>query len=132
MRQSFTVDAHPKQVWAGLRDVGAVHERLIPGYVTATRIDGSHRYLTMADGWVVHELVVTVDDDARRLAYAVVEGSRPELEHHHASFQVFDDGPGTSLVVWTTDVLPDELAPEVRLRVERGSQVMARALARKS
>lgn len=118
-------------MWAGLREVGAVHERLIPGYVTATRVEGSHRYLTMADGWVVHELIVTVDDRARRLAYAVVEGSRPELEHHHASFEVFADGPGGSLVVWTTDVLPDDRAPEVRLRVERGSQVMALALARK-
>lgn len=119
-------------MWAGLRDVGAVHERLMPGYVTGTRIEGSHRYLTMADGWVVHELVVGVDDEARRLAYAVVEGARPALEHHHASFQVFADGPGRSLVVWTTDLLPDERAPDVRLRVARGSEVMAQALARKA
>jgi len=109
-----------------------VHERLIPGYVTATRLDGHHRYLTMADGWVVHELIVGVDDEARRLAYAVVEGGRPALEHHHAAFQVFADGPDRSRVVWTTDLLPDTAAPEVRLRVARGSEVMAAALARKA
>jgi polyketide cyclase/dehydrase/lipid transport protein len=118
-------------VWAGLRAVDAVHERLMPGYVTGTRVEGSHRYLTMADGWVVHERIVGVDDEARRLAYAVVEGARPALDHHHASFQVFADGPEGSLVVWTTDLLPDDGVAEVRLRVARGSQVMAQALARK-
>ncbi|PRY37950.1 hypothetical protein CLV43_109170 [Umezawaea tangerina] len=107
-----------------------MHERLIPSYVADTRIDGVHRYLTMADGWVVHEVIVGIDDETKRLAYAVVEGSRPELAHHHASFQVFADGPDRSRVVWTTDLLPDEHAPQVRLRVERGSEVMARALAR--
>lgn len=103
----------------------------MPGYVTATRVEGSHRYLTMADGWIIHERIVTVDDEAQRLAYAVVEGARPALEHHHASFQVFADAQDSSLVVWTTDLLPDDGAAEARLRIARGSQVMAQALARK-
>jgi hypothetical protein len=103
----------------------------MPGYVTETRVEGSHRYLTMADGWVIHERIVNVDDETRRLAYAVVEGARPALEHHHASFQVFPDAQGSTLVVWTTDLLPDDGAAEARLRIARGSQVMAQALARK-
>lgn len=124
------IDGRPEDVWAAVRDVGAVHTKLVPGYTSSTRVEGEHRYLTMADGWVVHELIVSLDDDTRRLAYAVVEGSRPALTHHHASFQVFADGPDRTLLVWITDLLPDEREPEVRPRIERGAEVMRQALAR--
>jgi hypothetical protein len=49
----------------------------------------------------------------------VVEGRLPPV-HHHASFQVFAQGESRSRLVWITDVLPHELAVEIRLRVERG------------
>jgi hypothetical protein len=68
---------------------------------------------------VVRALIVDVDDETRRLAYAVVEGRLP-LVHHHASFQVFAEGESRSRLVWITDVLPHELAVGIRLRVERG------------
>ncbi len=76
---------------------------------------------------MIRELIVAVDDEARRLAYAVVEGRMP-LVYHHASFQVFADGEGRSRLVWITDVLPHALAGEVGLRVERGAAIMKQAL----
>lgn len=51
--------------------MGAVHERLLPGRVTSTRIEGDVRTLTFPNGVVVHELIVAIDDEARRLSYAV-------------------------------------------------------------
>jgi hypothetical protein len=127
IRKEIVIEVAPKQIWAAVRDAGAVHKRLVPGYVVDTRIEGDTRILTFPGGGVVRELIVAVDDEARRLAYAVVEGRMP-LAHHHASFQVFTEGEGLSRLVWITDVLPHELAAEVRMRVERGAAVIKQTL----
>ncbi|WP_211269130.1 SRPBCC family protein [Saccharothrix syringae] len=120
--------AAAEHVWDAVRDVAAVHERLVPGYVLATRVEGDVRYLTVPGGNVVRELIVAIDDEQRRLAYSAVEGFRLPLTHHHASFQVFPEGEDRCRLVWITDVLPHEVAGDVRARVERGAQVMKQAL----
>jgi Polyketide cyclase / dehydrase and lipid transport len=117
-------------VWDALRDIGAVHRRLLPGRVLDTDVDGDVRTLVMPDGHVVRELIVAVDDEARRLAYAVIDGSRPALRHHHASLQVLAEGDGHSRLVWVTDVLPSSLAGEIRARTMRGAEEMKNALER--
>jgi hypothetical protein len=106
-------------VWAAIADVGAVHRRLLPGRVAAVRMDGDIRTLTLPDGTEIRELIVAVDHDRRRMAYSVLGGQRMTLQHHHASFQVFDDGAGSRLR-WITDVLPHEREPDVRARMEPG------------
>jgi uncharacterized protein YndB with AHSA1/START domain len=121
------IDAPPELVWAAIADVGAVHRRLLPGRVTDARMDGDVRILTMPDGSQITELIVAVDHDARRMAYAVQSGQRMALSHHHASFQVFDDGERSRLV-WITDVLPHSRAAEVRARVERGAAEMRQVI----
>ncbi|MEV7184356.1 SRPBCC family protein [Kitasatospora sp. NPDC093102] len=126
--EDVAVEADAESVWAAVRDVGAVHRRLIPGYVLDTRIEGDVRYLTMPGGAVIRELIVSIDDDLRRLAYSAVEGFKIPLTHHHASFQVLPESPGRCRLLWTTDVLPHELADQVRLRVSRGAQVMKETL----
>jgi hypothetical protein len=105
------IDASPEHVWSVLRDVGAVHERLLPGRVTGTRLEGDQRFLTFPDGHVICELIVAIDDDARRLAYSVVEGARPAIEYHHASFEVRPEGDRAGRLIWTTDVLPHAPPP---------------------
>ncbi|MCP1305724.1 SRPBCC family protein [Paenibacillus tyrfis] len=127
IRKEIIIDAKPEQVWDAVRDVGAVHRRFVPGYTVDTRLDGDFRILTFANGAVVREHIVAVDDEARRLAYAVVEGSMP-LVHHHASFQVFAEKDSRSRLVWITDFLPHELATEIRMRVERGAEVMKQTI----
>ena len=125
--QQTLVEAAPAQVWAAVRDVGAVHRRLVPGYVVDTRLEGDYRILTHSNGSVTRELIIAVDDQERRLAYAVVEGRLPLL-HHHASMQVFGAGEHRSRLVWITDVLPNHLANDIRLHVERGAAVMKQTL----
>ncbi|XVU30184.1 SRPBCC family protein [Actinoplanes sp. CA-054009] len=119
VRVEAIIDLAAEQVWDAVADVGAVHRRLLPGRVADARIEGDARILTMPDGWRVRELIVAVDHEQRRLAYAVVEGQRMPLSYHHASFQVFDEG-GRGRLVWVTDVLPHEMAGVVRGVVERG------------
>jgi uncharacterized protein YndB with AHSA1/START domain len=123
IRKEIRIEASPEQVWAAVRDVGAVHRRLVPGYTADTRIEGDTRLLLLSNGDTVRESIVDVDDEARRMAYAVKE-SRTPLRHHHATFQVVDEGDGGSRLVWITDFLPRELAPEIRMRIERGASIM--------
>jgi hypothetical protein len=113
------LDVSPQRVWDAIADVGAVHQRLLPGRVVGTRIEGDTRILTMPDGSQIRELIISVDHSARRMAYAVVEGQRLPLTYHHAAFQVFGQGRHSRLV-WQTDLLPHAMADAVRARVERG------------
>jgi hypothetical protein len=129
IRKEILVHAPPEQVWDAVRDVGAVHLRLTPGLVLDTQLEGHTRILTFPDGGVVRELIVAVDDEMRRLAYAVIEGRMP-LIHHHATFHVLPDGENYSRLVWTTDFLPHTFAAEIHARVERGAIVMKQALER--
>jgi carbon monoxide dehydrogenase subunit G len=121
------IDAHPDEVWAAVRDVGAVHQRLAEGFVVDTRFDGDARVVTFVNGLVVRELIVDVDDTARRLAYAAVGG---RATHHNASMQVFADGPGRTRLVWITDVLPNEVAGPIGALVEQGARAMKQTLER--
>lgn len=86
-----------------LRDWGALHERLTPGFVTDVQLEGDDRIVTFFDGSVVRETLVDLDDDARRLAWTMVEGP---YRHHNGSAQVFPHGDGRARFVWITDILP--------------------------
>src|SRR5215210_6263669 len=123
-RECF-IEAQPDYVWAAVRDVGSVHERLFPGLVVDTRIDGDARVVTFANGMVLRELIVDIDDQLRRVAYASVGG---RATHHNASLQVFSDSENSTRLVWITDVLPNELAAFVREMMERGAAVMKQTL----
>ncbi|MEU9947844.1 SRPBCC family protein [Streptomyces sp. NPDC047939] len=127
IRKEFLIDNAPENVWEALRDVGAVHARLAPGFVTDTRMEEDIRIVTFANGVVAHELLVDIDEEARRVAYAVVGGSLAP-KHHHASMQVSADADGRSRFVWTIDVAPDELAGPIGEMAEQGALVMQRTL----
>jgi hypothetical protein len=127
VRKEITIGARPDDVWAALRDFGAVHERLAPGFVVDSHLDGDARIVTFFNGAVARELLVDIDDDARRLAYSVVE-SPLGLTHHNASAQVLPDGDGGSRFVWIADLLPDGPGPRVDEMMERGIGVMKEAL----
>lgn len=108
-------------IWSALRDVGALHTRLVPGFVTDCVLDGEAREVKFANGMQVRELIVSVDDAAMRVAWSAV-GSR--LSHHNASAQVFAEGEGGSRVVWIADLLPHELAPAIAAMIEQGLAAM--------
>jgi hypothetical protein len=45
--KEIIIDAHPDDVWDALRDFGAVHTRLAPGFVLDTKLDGDARIVTL-------------------------------------------------------------------------------------
>jgi tetratricopeptide (TPR) repeat protein len=127
IRNEFTVRAPVADVWAALRDFGAVHRRLASGFVVDARLEGDARDLTFFDGGRAREVLVGVDDEARRLAYRVVEG-RLRFEHHSASAQVFPDGSERTRFVWISDVLPHELGEPIARMMDLGQAAIHRTL----
>ena len=124
IHREILIDAHPDVVWDALRDVGAIHTRLAPGFVTDVRLEDGARVVTFGNGLVVRELIVDRDDNARRLAWSAVGG---RMTHHNASAQVFANGRG-SRFVWIADLLPNELAPDVAAMMDQGLTVIQRTL----
>jgi hypothetical protein len=124
IRKEFSLNVSAERVWDVLRDFGAVHTRLAPGFVADTKLDGNARIVTFANGSVAREELVTMDDDARRLVYRICS---ERLQHHNASAEVIADGTGCRFV-WTTDLLPDEIAPYISGQMDAGVVAMRNAL----
>ena len=125
IRREISLQAAPDTVWAAVRDIGAIHERLCPGFVVNTVLEEGARLVTFGNGMVVREVIVDLDEAARRLVWS----ARSErLAHHNASMQVFDEGNGRSRAVWTCDLLPHEAAPGVAAMIDQGMAAMKKML----
>ena len=128
IRKEIPLNVPAHEVWDAVRDIGALHHRLVKGFVTDTRLDGDARIVTFANGMIVRELIVDLDDAARRLVWS----ARSErLTHHNASAQVFDEGEGKSRLVWIADLLPNERAGDIRAMIEAGAAAMKATLERR-
>ena len=125
IREEIVIAAPAGLVWDALRDVGAVHRRLAPGFVVDTRLEGDTRLVTFANGVVARELIVDCDDGARRLAYSVQGGT---ARHHHATFQLHEEGPARCRLVWVADLLPAEAAGPIGGMMARGAGVIRATL----
>ena len=116
------------RVWAMLRDPGAA-AAAFPNVLTASHLEGGVRSVTFANGVVVRERIVTIDDDRRRIAYGVIEG---RLTLYNASLQVTPTGERACRVRWISDFLPDDAASVVAPLVEQGAAALAAAVADRS
>jgi len=125
IRREVVIDAAPETVWDALRDVGAVHERLAPGFVTDVKLEPGARVVTFGNGMVARELIVDLDEQARRLVWSASGG---RLTHHNASAQVFADAGGKSRFVWIADLLPNEIAPAIAAMIEQGLGAIQKTL----
>ena len=128
VRNEIPLDARAEDVWDAVRDIGALHSRLVPGFVVDTKLEPDARIVTFANGMVVRELIVDLDDKARRLVWSAVGG---RLRHHNASAQVFAEGDARSRLVWIADLLPDELAGDIRGMIEQGALAMQKTFAKR-
>ncbi len=127
IRKAITIDAQVDTVWGALREYGALHE-LAVGFVTATEMDGGDRLVTFANGTVLRERLISIDDDARRVAWTIVDGP---YSHHNGAAQVVPEGDRRARFVWTADVLPDDTAAPTAEAMEIGTQAIKRELERR-
>ena len=129
IQKEVRLAARVENVWDALRDVGNIHKRVCPGFVTDCRMEGEDaRIVTFGNGMVVKELIVDVDDKARRVAWAAVGG---RASHYNASMQIFPDGEGCR-AVWIADLLPHDLAPAITGMIEQGLAAMKKNFERKA
>ncbi|HET9397040.1 MAG TPA: SRPBCC family protein [Nitrospiraceae bacterium] len=103
-------------VWQRLRDVGNA-ATIFPDVLSSSHAVDGARVVTFTNGMVVTELIVDIDDNARRLAYAA-QGNG--FLHHNASMQVIADSDESCTFVWITDFLPNELLDQISALIEAG------------
>lgn len=126
IRKQVHINATVAKVWEALRDVGALHTRLVPGFVTDTKMDGNARVVTFANGQVAREEIVSVDDNLRRVAWAILD---PPFQHYSGVAWV-EPEVGGARFVWTADLLPNEMAERVDALMSAGIQVIKKTLER--
>ena len=123
LHRDIPIDASPDSVWAVVRDFGAV-QKLAPGFVVESRLDGDARIVTFANGNVAREMLVDCDEARRRLVYAI---SNERVTHYNASVEIVADGANSRLI-WTVDVLPHEIAPNISSQMDQAARAMQQAL----
>jgi carbon monoxide dehydrogenase subunit G len=125
IHKEIDIERNKDQVWDAVRDVGAIHRRLVPGFVVDCKLEGDSRMITFGNGIVLRELIVDVDDETCRHSWS----ARGEpLTHHNASLQVFPCGDNKCRVVWIADLLPNEVAGTVAGMIQQGLETMKKTL----
>jgi hypothetical protein len=124
IHKDIPINASAHDVWDAVRDFGALHTRLVPGFVLDTRLDGDARIVSFANGTVARELLVDCDDARRRLVYAVIS---ERLTQHSASVQVVADGEARCRLLWTVDLLPHTIAPYINGQMDAAASAMQKA-----
>jgi len=104
--------------------VGALHTRLVPGFITDTRLEGNSRVVTFGNGQTAREDIVSVDEERKRVAWAIVG---QQFHHYSGAARVEEDGRG-SRFIWTADLLPDELAGKVDSMMSAGIGIVKATL----
>ena len=66
IHKEMVLAASADAVWDAVRDFGAVHTRLAPGFVTDAKMDDDARIVTFASGVTAREVLVDCDDARRR------------------------------------------------------------------
>ncbi len=114
IHREIPIDTTVEAAWSKLSDLQRVHGML--SILSDAVVDGDRRVCGLEGGGRLEELILSVDDDRRRVAYAIVD-SPFGLDFHAASMSVVADGDSARLV-WTTDMKPDEAADQIAGLIE--------------
>ncbi len=125
IRKEIHLHASAETVWDALRDIGALHTRLVPGFVVDTKLEPGARIVTFGNGQVVRELIVDLDEANRRLVWAITDAP---FQHYNATAQVFSDTSNQCRFVWTVDLLPNELKDRVAAMMDQGLDAIGKTL----
>lgn len=122
IRHEQRIAVPAEYAWEMLRQAERADRLFSPVLVGCTMQDDV-RTVTFANGIVVSEQIVTIDDGDRRLAYHV---TGEIFEHHSASMQIIPVDDGNCRFIWISDFLPEDRAEMVRPLVTQGSSALAR------
>jgi hypothetical protein len=127
IRKEITLSNSAARVWDAMRDFHAVHTRVAPGFLIDNKPEDGARLLTFANGAVFRELLVSCDDQQRRLVYAIAQ---PPFTTYSATVEIFDAGAGSSRLAWTVNFLPNELTDSIASQMDAALGVMKTTLER--
>jgi hypothetical protein len=120
----MAVDA--ERAWQALRHVDLAHELFSPVLVGGS-MEGAVRTVTFANGLVIQEQIITIDETRRRIAYTVL-GDR--FDHHSASMQIVPTGEQSCQFLWISDFLPDDRAETISALMKQGSEALTKNIER--
>jgi len=124
IQREILLAAPAERVWDAIRDFGAVHERLAPGFVVSCIVDGDAREVTFANGTIAREVLVDLDDEARRFVYA----SRSErISHYNGALQVIAENDGHTRLIWTVDMLPHDIKEYIAGQMDDATRALVSA-----
>ena len=126
LHKTIRIHASADKIWDAVRDIGALHTRLVPGFVVDTQLEPGARLVTFANGMRIREPIITLDEARKRLVWGA-EGAA--TTHYNAVLQVVADGDHTT-VHWTSDFLPDAAEPSISAMQDQGLDAMKRAFER--
>lgn len=128
VQKEIVIQVCAQRVWDIIGDSADGPVRMAPGFVIASRLkEPDQRIVTFVDGAVVHERLVDIDHQARRLVYSVVGGSM-QPESDTSIMQVFADGDDRSRFVWSHQVQPDGLVETMSGAMDRGMSLLKQTL----
>lgn len=110
-----------EKAWSLLADFTAPHKAFVGLLVDAKPEEGG-RVVTFASGAVIHEKLVTLDPERRRVVYSAYGG---RFTHHSAAIEIVETVKGCRFV-WIIDLLPGEAEPIVRGLMEQGAEAFAK------
>ena len=129
IRKEIHINAESVAVWDAVRDFEHVDQRLVPGFVVEVQAEDGARDVTFANGVKVRELLVSVDDNLRRLVYAIANG---RFITYSASVQVFREGKHHCLLVWIVDLLPNSFESYIKTQMDSAAIIMKDTLEKAS
>jgi len=124
LRKEIIIEISADNAWSRLRDVQKTHE-LFAGVLVDSRVNGDIRTVIFANGMEVDERIMSIDDDLRRIAYAV---QSDQFAEHAASMEIASVNKQQCRFIWISDFLPDANATLVAPLMEQGCAALKKVL----
>lgn len=105
IRREIRINRPAGEVWAVVGDPSRLNH-WFPGMASA-EVDGNRRVVTTDTGIAFPEQIITNDPITRRFQYRITS---PIMQEHLGTIDVIDLHDNTSLVVYSTDAVPDPMA----------------------
>lgn len=124
IRHHTRINRSPDEVWRTVADAGAISSWF--PLIEESSAEGGIRRCTLQGGGALEEQIVTSDDELRRFQYRIIDGDMA-LEYHLGTIDVIEDGEG-ALVIYSTEISPDEAAQQMDGALADGLQGLKRHL----
>ena len=126
VRRHGFIECDADTVWRFISKMDNLHE-WFP--VVSTKVEGSKRWIQLANGITFEEDILLVDHDLRRYQYSIVPNAI--IKSHLATVDVIPDGDSRCVIVYSTDMDPEVLALPIAGAAGEGIARLAERFERK-